>query len=145
MTPAGLARLTDRRLELVRPELAALVRGVLLASRSPEFWGAASPRTLYVADGWRSRERQAQLWAQGRTLAGPVVTMARPGESPHERGAAVDFGLWPDGGDGHWGALVLCVCSFGLRSGALFRGLRDFPHAELVGWRSLPPWAPPGA
>ncbi len=44
-----------------------------------------------VESGLRSNERQAQLYAQGRTAPGPIVTYAQPGSSYHNYGAAVDL------------------------------------------------------
>jgi hypothetical protein len=36
------------------------------------------------------RTNQAELYAQGRTTPGPIITDAKPGESAHEFGEAVD-------------------------------------------------------
>lgn len=44
-------------------------------------------------EGFRSWERQAELYAQGRTKPGDRVTNARPGESYHQYGCAVDLVL----------------------------------------------------
>ena len=38
----------------------------------------------------RDRKAQAELYAQGRTTKGPIVTNARPGESAHNYGVAWD-------------------------------------------------------
>lgn len=38
--------------------------------------------------GKRSSEKQAELYAQGRTTPGRIVTYAKPGQSKHERGRA---------------------------------------------------------
>ena len=45
----------------------------------------------YVFEGWRAIERQSFLYAQGRTTPGAKVTWARPGESWHQYGLAVDI------------------------------------------------------
>lgn len=45
----------------------------------------------YVFEAWRSRERQAFLYAQGRATPGPIVTNARAGLSFHQYGIAVDL------------------------------------------------------
>ncbi len=39
----------------------------------------------------RSSKDQAKIYAQGRTAPGPIVTNARPGDSTHEYGLAVDI------------------------------------------------------
>lgn len=46
---------------------------------------------VHVFESWRSFDRQADLYAQGRTAPGAVVTRARPGESWHHYGVAVDL------------------------------------------------------
>lgn len=48
-------------------------------------------------EGYRSRERQAWLYASGRTRPGPKVTKAGPGESYHQYGLAGDWVLFIDG------------------------------------------------
>lgn len=45
----------------------------------------------YAFETWRPTERQAFLYAQGRTTQGIKVTWARPGKSFHEYGLAVDL------------------------------------------------------
>ncbi len=61
-------------------------------------------------EGFRSPQRQAELYAQGRTRPGRRVTNARPWSSYHQYGAAGDFVLridgrwsWDDQGErAHW-------------------------------------------
>lgn len=55
-------------------------------------------------EGFRSRERQAWLWAAGRTRLQDakgnkihIVTKAQPGQSFHQYGLAGDFVLYEDG------------------------------------------------
>jgi hypothetical protein len=45
---------------------------------------------LRMTESLRDWERQAKLWAQGRTTPGKIVTKARPGESIHHYGCAAD-------------------------------------------------------
>lgn len=47
--------------------------------------------------GRRSFEDQADLYAQGRTLPGPIVTRAAAGMSFHNYGLATDWGYFPGG------------------------------------------------
>lgn len=53
----------------------------------------ANRKKLYplVFESWRSDERQAFLYAQGRTAPGEIVTNAPPGLSFHSVGLAVDL------------------------------------------------------
>lgn len=54
---------------------------------------------VYLFEGLRSAERQAALYAQGRTLRGPIVTRAPPWLSWHQYGVAADLAF---GGEGRW-------------------------------------------
>jgi peptidoglycan L-alanyl-D-glutamate endopeptidase CwlK len=53
--------------------------------------------TVEVISGFRSWQRQAELYAQGRTKPGKIVTKAKPGSSWHNYGLAIDLGLFKDG------------------------------------------------
>lgn len=53
-------------------------------------WIAAGLDVL-VTCTYRSYAEQGQLWDQGRTLPGQVVTHAKPGESLHNHKLALDF------------------------------------------------------
>lgn len=54
-----------------------------------------------VFEGYRSMERQQFLYDQGRTQPGKIVTYARPGESFHQYGLAVDI-VGNQGGKWDW-------------------------------------------
>jgi hypothetical protein len=47
--------------------------------------------TPYIYEGRRTMQRQAELWAIGRTTLGKIVTKARPGQSYHNYGLAFDW------------------------------------------------------
>ncbi|WP_414656759.1 phage tail tape measure protein [Deinococcus sp. VB343] len=49
----------------------------------------------YIHEGYRSTERQNQLYAQGRTAPGSIVTNAKGGQSLHNYGVAADI-YWRD-------------------------------------------------
>lgn len=50
-----------------------------------------------VFEAFRFPERQADLFAKGRTKPGKIVTHAKPWHSYHQYGLAVDFVLFEDG------------------------------------------------
>ncbi len=62
----------------------------LLDSRSEE-------ERAFLCDCGRSFERQATLYAQGRSSPGPIVTNARPGTSMHNYGLAFDVAILRNG------------------------------------------------
>lgn len=49
---------------------------------------------IRMFEGFRSKERQDQLYAQGRTGPGIIVTYAKGGESMHQYGLAADLVGW---------------------------------------------------
>lgn len=50
-----------------------------------------------IFEAFRFPERQADLFAQGRTKQGDIVTYAKPWDSYHQYGLAVDFVLFENG------------------------------------------------
>jgi hypothetical protein len=60
-----------------------------------------------IFEGWRSPQRQNELYAQGRTTPGKIVTQSRAWQSFHQLGLAIDLAFLkqPDGGwtwEGDW-------------------------------------------
>jgi peptidoglycan L-alanyl-D-glutamate endopeptidase CwlK len=58
---------------------------------------AAAGITIKVISGLRTHEEQNDLYAQGRTKRGPIVTNARGGYSNHNFGIAFDAGVFESG------------------------------------------------
>lgn len=85
-----------------------------------------------VVEGWRSPTRQMQLYRQGRTRPGQIVTNAKAWESPHQYGLAVDI-TSQAGWDSPQARRINQlgrVYGFGTVQG-------DTPHLEFPGWRNL--------
>jgi len=57
---------------------------------------------VVITDEFRSMEEQNELYAQGRTTSGDVVTNARGGESYHNYGLAIDYAIREDSGAITW-------------------------------------------
>jgi peptidoglycan L-alanyl-D-glutamate endopeptidase CwlK len=97
---------------------------------------------IRITQGWRSYASQNALYAQGRSLPGPIVTDAPGGYSAHNFGYAVDFvdmlGRLPDWdrNDPQWQDVLAKALLHGLAEGAQWE---DYPHLYL---RELP--ATPG-
>lgn len=101
--------------------------------------------TLLVTCTRRSMEEQAELYAQGRTKPGPIVTKARPGESPHNAGLAMDVvpiragkPVWSTklaADRALWDAYGAAVRAAGLEWGGDWKGLIDLPHCQLPTWK----------
>lgn len=118
-----------RHRETLHPDLQLLVDHVI------EFYDFA------ITEGHRSNERQAELWAIGRTEPGFKVTWVRPGESKHNAipSDAFDFAPWPI----DWqdearfvelgGAFLMAAHDLGIEirwGGHWPASRRDLPHIE---------------
>lgn len=83
---------------------------------------------------------QAEIYSQGRTQPGPIVTYSKPGESFHNFGCAADscfFGEDPylekyPRSDFYWLEFGRHCRAFGLKWGGDFPHPKDRPHAELT-------------
>ena len=139
-------------LTLVHPELAARVIRLLAVLRS-------QGKEFFVIEGYRSASRSALLWTYGRTQKnpdwkgeglGPIVTKAKPFESPHAFGLAVDLvldkdqaapGLQPD-----WGNEAFCPLGPVAAEVHLIWGgdwaWKDRPHLNLPGYTTAADLAP---
>ncbi len=97
-SPYSWGQRSLRRLNTCHPQLVELMTTALKADDCPF--------DVTVIEGHRSNERQAELYAQGRTTPGPKVTNAKPGQSRHNSfpSEAIDVGpcnvsgvvLWQD-------------------------------------------------
>ncbi|MBB5379195.1 hypothetical protein HNQ07_004710 [Deinococcus metalli] len=136
--------------------------GVTLTSVSPTLvsrmdtmlGGFKAPAGLVpiITQGTRTADEQAALYAKGRTVPGPnaskarplgdIVTNAKPGESNHEDGDAVDIS-WMDPKTGKvlpgtdpraqaaWKALGAQAPKFGLRWGGTFKTADGKPFVDM--------------
>lgn len=114
----------------------AVVVGAVLAEGKVDFT---------ITHGFRSKEEQAALYAQGRTKKGNIVTNCDGihKKSRHQSGKAIDFIPYPF--DGDWnnteqfervgeellriGKLLGYDCSYG----GHWTSFKDWPHFEIRG------------
>ncbi len=88
-----------------------------------------------IVEGYRSIARQNDLYAQGRTKPGAIVTNAKGGQSFHNYGVAVDFVFVNTGynaPDAHWYVLGSMAKKNGFSWGGDWSGFKDRPHCELT-------------
>lgn len=88
-----------------------------------------------IVEGIRTLERQQELYNQGRTTPGPIVTNAQPGESFHNYGVAVDFVFRKEGynaSDTLWALLGEVGKKQGFEWGGDWQGFIDRPHFQLT-------------
>lgn len=79
---------------------------------------------IKIIEAVRSSQRQAELWAQGRTTAGRKVTWVK--HSKHEDGMALDFGLFEGGR--YLDDLVPAVTE------RVYRKLAEVTNPEILKW-----------
>jgi len=93
-----------------------------------------------IFEAYRYPHRQADLYAQGRTKGGSIVTYAKPWSSYHQYGLAVDFVLFVDN-DWSWntsgskGLWWKKLHEIGTAEG-LMRLNFEVPHMQLAGTSS---------
>lgn len=125
-------------LATVSPALASLVR---------QAQSALTPQgvNMCVYQGLRTADQQNALYAQGRTLSGPIVTNAKAGYSNHNYGLAVDVVPYVQGTSGalNWDvsstpfqAMVTALKTQGLVYGGDWVHFPDNDHFQMP---TIPP------
>lgn len=132
------------RMQGVHPRLWELVRQ----------WCAKLDFDILITSGVRTNQQQADIYAQGRTKPGKVVTRAPTAAlTPHGRrffegvayGCAID--AYPVDGDApdytnleKYQAMADVADGLGgIAWGGRFKGLPDYGHFEYATWRLAPP------
>lgn len=106
---------------------------------------------IRITQTLRTIKEQNDLYAQGRTKPGKIVTKAKGGQSPHNFGLACDFILYrKDGsisynmkedldkdGESDWMEVVAIFKKYGWTWGGDFKSFKDFPHFEKTFGKSL--------
>lgn len=125
--------MASRRLEDLRPEFRTRV----------EQWRAQCEHAsldILIYCTLRSTQEQADLYALGRTKAGSIVTNAKPGQSAHNYGLALDF-VPMIAGRPQWSNKGLYKRAIDLAEGCGLHSLRNstFPelaHLEMPDWKA---------
>nr|WP_246055254.1 M15 family metallopeptidase [Pseudalkalibacillus caeni] len=100
---------------------------------------------VVITEGFRSVEKQNELYQQGRSDESNIVTNAKGGESYHNYGLAIDFALkrkddvitWDleyDGnnnGKSDWLEIVKIAKSLGFQWGGDWQHFKDYPHLQM--------------
>lgn len=101
---------------------------------------------LLVTSTYRDNESQAELYAQGRTKPGKIVTKAKPGQSWHNWKVAVDVvplrngkPVWgTTGADGElWEKVGEIGESVGLEWAGRWKTFKEFAHFQYTGGLTL--------
>lgn len=94
--------------------------------------------TVGITQGFRSTAYQNQLYAQGRTKPGNIITNCRGGYSPHNYGLAFDFVIMEKGvpvwnsSDSRWAKAGAIGQKLGLEWGGSWKNFPDKPHLQFM-------------
>jgi peptidoglycan L-alanyl-D-glutamate endopeptidase CwlK len=135
--PVTLADKVDDRSERV---IATLLPEVQPYARALVTKAAANRITIKVISGLRTYAEQDDLYAQGRTKPGQIVTNARAGYSNHNFGIAFDIGVFEGSRyldeSPKYKAVGVLGMDLGLEWGGNWKTIQDEPHFQL-----RPKWA----
>lgn len=115
---------------------------------------------IRIAQGLRTIDEQNELYAQGRTKPGKIITKAKGGSSYHNYGLAIDFALLYDkdgngefeelswdtakdfdkNGMADWKSVVTLFEAHGWEWGGRWRTFSDLPHVQKTfeyRWQAL--------
>lgn len=149
-------KLTLLRIELAHPVLRDELKQLYIECNS----NLSKNIRLRFAYVFRTAKEQQELYDQGRTIPGNIVTNSKPGQSFHNYGLAFDIVLLYDkDGDGNfeeaswdirrdmdnnkkadWLEVVSFFKAHGWIWGGDFKSFRDYPHFEKTfgfTWKQL--------
>ena len=123
--------MADRNLDHLHPKVAAAAKAAISECN-------ALGLKLLVTCTHRTGAEQAALFAQGRTTPGPKVTFARPGESLHQYGMALD--LYPmvngkpefSGKHPNWEKIAAVFKKHGFEWGFDWKKFKEKPHFQMT-------------
>lgn len=129
--------MSSRRIEDLHHEFRPMVKELLRLGSEATTGGWV----FFITDGYRSLEEQQRLYNQGRTAEGNIVTMAKPGQSPHNYGLAVDMAFQKNGVLSYDPSLYEPIYKIarmlGFTVGADWTKFPDRPHFEHSNWRQM--------
>lgn len=132
---------SENKLLLLHP----LIRGKAIAAYKKAVKITPVGVHPFITETFRSFARSNELYAQGRTKPGKIVTNAPGGSSYHNYGLAIDFAIEVNGKpdwtvNENWMKVVECFKERGFFWGGDFRTIKDYPHFENrlgYNWRTL--------
>lgn len=121
---------TDERIRTLHPDVQGYAS--LFIIRCKEDLGL----NVRVTDATRTFAQQDELYAQGRTASGEVVTNAEAGESYHNYGLAFDVVEIRDGAaiwnNPRWGDIAAIAQEIGFEWGGSWLSFTDKPHFQMT-------------
>lgn len=93
---------------------------------------ASSGTPIKITVGYRSIEDQNELYAQGRTKKGTIITNAKGGDSFHNYRVAFDVYFINEGYNGNWKQFRKIAKSLGFEWGGDWTSFPDKPHVQYT-------------
>ena len=129
--------MASRSVNLLRPIFRPMAQGLLDDCKAANI-------DLLVTCTIRSLAEQDALYAQGRTMPGPIVTNAKAGQSAHNWGLAIDVVPMVNGKP-EWNGHDLVwqeIGRLGQKRGMVWYGapeskFHEMPHFEMPNWREI--------
>ena len=121
---------SEKNIATLAPEVQPLARQLIEIA-------SAQGINAKVICGARTLSEQNELYAQGRTKPGKIVTKAPGGYSWHNFGLAFDIGIFSPDGKEYYGESSAYADvgkigeAIGLEWGGSWEGFPDFPHFQL--------------
>jgi peptidoglycan L-alanyl-D-glutamate endopeptidase CwlK len=139
-SPPSSLQLSDRVDDRSEKAIATLLPEVQPYARALVARAAQHGITIKIISGLRTYEEQNDLFAQGRTRPGRIVTNARGGFSNHNFGIAFDIGVFEGNryldDSPKYKAVGVLGMDMGLEWGGNWKTIVDQPHFQL-----RPKWA----
>lgn len=130
-------RHTDRRIGFLHPAIQE--RATTFINKAEKEHGI---KLRITSDGhFRSFEKQDELYAQGRSTSGIIVTQVTGGGSYHNYGLAIDVVEIKDGkalwNNPNWSKIGAIGKSLGFEWGGDWNGWKDKPHFQFTAGYSI--------
>ncbi len=139
-SPPSSLQAIDRVDDRSEKAIATLLSEVQTYARALVTKAAQHGITIKVISGLRTYEEQNELFSQGRTNPGRIVTRARAGFSNHNFGIAFDIGVFEGNkyldDSPKYKAVGILGMDLGLEWGGNWKTIVDQPHFQL-----RPKWA----
>jgi RHS repeat-associated protein len=120
--------ITDKRISLLHPKIQNQVKSFILMAKY------RFDIDLRITQGYRSIDEQNNLYEQGRTKPGNIVTQAKGGYSAHNFGLAIDIVPIENGNPNwnseNWDIIGRIGESRGLEWGGRWDNFTDKPHFQ---------------
>ena len=136
---------TEGMLATLDPKAQAKFRPFIAAAQAA---AAGMGFDLIAISGNRSWEEQDRIYEQGRTEPGNIVTNARGGQSNHNFGIALDFGVFrdlryldetePATASAVYKAIGHIAPEYGIEWGGWWKGFKDEPHFQIATGLTMP-------